>query len=195
MRIPVGYGQANLYFEGISLPLGAQVTLGFDTDGYAGTANDAANDILDQLIASTIMGSVENDVKCSGCLFKFGPNETGASSFEPASIVGTAGSDGLVPNSAYLIHKNTAFGGRKGRGRMYWPGCYGPAIDDAGALAPATVTALTADFATWYTALAGLNLQPALLHSESVDESVLPYAITSFTVDSHIGTQRRRLRR
>ncbi len=112
-------------------------------------------------------------------------------------IVGT-GTGTLVPqNTAYIIRKTTASGGRRNRGRMYVPGVLEGVVSEAGVLAGATITALNASAATLkpggavHTAFGFLG-DPVILHDSG---SQTPTPITDLGAQLLVGTQRRRLRR
>lgn len=96
------------------------------------------------------------------------------------------------PAACVLVKKSTNTGGRKGRGRTYFPGVSRGEVDGAGfivgdlALDPTNVT----DF--WPDLLSYLGLAGAfLLHTSPLDD---PSEITSFSMDPKVATQRGRLR-
>lgn len=99
----------------------------------------------------------------------------------------------LPVNSCWLIKKVTDRGGRKGRGRMYWPGVQADAIEDAGNLEAGVVSSGTTAFgglvSDWIT---DFGSPPVLLHTVSGDGA--PDVIVDFNLDGKIATQRNRLR-
>jgi hypothetical protein len=112
----------------------------------------------------------------------------------------TGGTSGSVfpQNSAYLIHKRTAFGGRPGRGRMYLPGVDEGRADNTGVIPSATQSSFNTALATWLTTLAGkTNITGMwLLHDDQgAGAGLSAYPITGLQLDPVIATQRRRLRR
>lgn len=191
MVIPTGYAQVNVIFTGAAVPTGAQVTFGVEnatglTPAQIGTA------VAAQMAGSTIMTNFSTDVTITGYLVKVGPNSTGASAFSADALTGTTGTDSEPPMVAALIDKRTAVGGRKGRGRMFWPGLAPAIVDDGGTITPANRTAMQTDFTAFLTLMDAASLPLHLLHGDSGDA---PNEITSLSVQSRVGTQRKRNRR
>lgn len=199
--IPSGFAQVTHRFGGGGLPLGAAVTYGIGLtfaaglDAIAAEVHDAYGDIF--------MVETTSDVSLLSTLVKAGPNDVGPF-FEFTGIVtGTEPGDQESPGAALLIHKVTAIGGRRSRGRFYLPGAAGTDFGDNGAVQPAAVTkwqnAANA-FLTRIVAHLGIT-DMYLLHSESSPDTEnptpvpVPTVITNLVVDSLQATQRRRLRR
>lgn len=110
---------------------------------------------------------------------------------DPA-IVGTAGAGALPNNCAVLIAKITAAGGRRNRGRMFFPGITESAVDHAGLITTAERNLWQTAIDTWSDGEETLGFGvPALLHQTG---SSSPTTITSFVVRTRIATQRRRMR-
>lgn len=112
--------------------------------------------------------------------------ETGTSTAGTRSVVE------LPNNCACLVRKNTGFGGRQNRGRMYFP----PFMIDSSTVTPSGVIGATdvSNFQTRITdlfdELAANSLQPVLWHENGAAGT----PITSFVVQSRIATQRTRMR-
>lgn len=193
MIIPVDYAQANLRFTGPGMPLGGEVTLGLNIELFVGDPQDLAEQVFDSFGPVATGTSISSSVSLTSCYVKYGPNATGPSAVDSGSFTGTGGS-GTSPNVSYLIRKNTSFGGRTGRGRMYWPGVVesGPGSD--GVIDSAVVSNLQGNINSAYTTLVSIGAIPHLLHSAGSPISA-PLPITSFTVDGKVATQRDRLRR
>jgi hypothetical protein len=191
--IPAGFGQANLRFQGDALPTGAEITFGFDHDGSA-SLSDCATAFANAWTVSDIPALQTNGVELVEVLIKLGPNATGPAGVFGFSIPGESVSATYPPNTAMLIRRVTAIGGRSGRGRIYMPGVPEPQADGAGVL---DTTYLSDAETAWDNfrgtiSLAGLPL--VLLHGETSPLSV-PTAITDLAVAASLATQRRRLRR
>lgn len=191
MIIPDGYAQANFLFSGANAPTGAQVTLGFDVSSFVGTVALAAQTIRDAWTTEVLPYQVD-ELSYQGVLLKYGPAETGASYF--AAAAGAGGDTGAAgpPNCAYLAHKNTNFGGRRGSGRMYIPGTTDAAILDNGTVETGKFGQIQGALNDFWNLLDGSDLHPVLLHGTSAP---VPYPIIDFELDQRIATQRRRLRR
>jgi hypothetical protein len=115
-----------------------------------------------------------------------------------------AAADSVNGGQALLVHKRTNRGGRRGRGRMYIPWVLQDnVVGETGVILPATVTAFNTVVEAFRTAIAASGYFDGLylLHSPSGPGVVnptptgSPNAITSLSVDTIIGTQRRRLGR
>lgn len=193
MHIPTGYAQVNLLLAGDALPNGGEVTFGVDNQSADYTAATCATLIEADLAgAQDIWDTTRNKVEVVGIKVKLGPNETGPMAILATSIVGDNSSPEVLPNVAYLLRKNTAAGGRKGRGRLYWPGVSISDVTDGGVITSGIVTEQQAGWNAFIAALETSQLDMVLLHAES---PTTPFKVTSMTCDAKIATQRRRLRR
>jgi hypothetical protein len=190
--IPAGYAQANWIMGGTGLPQGAQVTLGFSIGGYAGDAADLADLCIDEWVAR-IKPITPASITLSSVLVKFGPDATGPSVDVSAGEVGSGGGTATAPNTAWLVHKVTALGGRAGRGRMYWPGVQESEVDSAGQLSTAFRNGAQTNMTAMLGAFTLLNAVPVVLHGEA-SPITTPTVITVLRVDGTAATQRRRLR-
>lgn len=193
MIIPAGYAQVNFVFTGSNLPTGAECTLGLEVDGYAGTPQDLAEDCYnawrDNMLAVQVSTTILSEAR-----IKMGPNDTGANAAFAGTNGGAIGSAAISPNVAVLVSKNTIFGGRAGRGRFFYPGTTeSDTQGDGGVDAAYLAAAQTAVDGLW-TDLTAVSALPSLLHGADSPLSV-PTPIGSFTVQSRVATQRRRLRR
>lgn len=191
--IPAGFGQANLLFGGPGLPSGGECTFGMDVATYSGTPADAASDIIANATLN-LMTEIGTGITLVGCLVKFGPDATGPSALVGAAVLGSAGAGLLSPNTTWLVHKTTSFGGRAGRGRMFLPGIREADVSDAGVISPTPLTDMQTAMTAFRSQLIADDLEPVLLHSAQ-SPIVAPSPIISFSVDSRVATQRRRLRR
>lgn len=191
--IPTNYAQVNFIYTGAAVPTGAEWTLGLFVQAFSGTVADAGTAIDSIYGASGIEGILASNVNLSGILVKFGPDATGPSALEP-SAQASSGGGAAAPNVSFLVHKNTALGGRAGRGRAFIPGVPESVVDQAGEIAGATVTAMNGGLADFFADLATADLPAYLLHGED-SPITTPTVITSFACDTVAATQRRRLRR
>lgn len=191
--IPVDYAQWNLRFEGLGVPLGAQITLGLEVVNSL-TASENAELMWNIFVGENIIGFLSDQVQMVESKFKAGPSATGPEGIFVDSAVGGDTGDSDSPATAFLIHKNTNSGGRAGRGRWYLPGVAGSRVEPDGAVSSAVVTDLTAALADFRAGCLAEDLNPVVLHGED-SPLTIPTSITSFTVDAKVATQRRRLRR
>ena len=112
---------------------------------------------------------------------------------------GTVSQFSVPMNCSYLMHKNTASGGRAYRGRNFIPPVHvGEGhIDVAGAIEPSYVGSVQTYMNTLFdagVALSGGGNQWFLYHTVHDGVSAGPTEVTSWSVQSKIATQRRRLR-
>lgn len=193
--IPEGFGVAKMRWKILTAPDEMIVTCGY-LSGGAQTAEEDSADISAAFRSGSAPGNagkVSTKYQCVGveCTLM---TATGPVTGETVSrITGTGTGTPLTPNTSVLIKKITARGGRKGRGRMFAPGCGVSEIDvdENGIIGASDLNSLEISWDAFYTAWAALSCPPYLLHSDST----LPDAITSFEVEPLVATQRRRLRR
>lgn len=126
-------------------------------------------------------------------------NDGGAIRWESSitPVVGTGSANCLPQNSAYLLKKQSALGGRKNRGRMYLPCPPESNIGDAGTVNTSIITAINAAAVGLTVGGAIVNAfdflgGPVILHEAAIDD---PTPVTDLVTDRYIATQRRRLRR
>lgn len=193
MVIPATYAQANFRFGNEAAPTGAECTLGLnpldgtDTPLVVATAVGSA-------FNTHIMPLLSGSLQFLDVLVKFGPDETGPSAEYGLGTFGELSSMSEVPSVAALIQKNTALGGRAGRGRMYVPGVPETLVNSSGQLVAPYDTQLTDAFEAFRAQLLAADIEPVLLHGVS-SPITIPTVITSFTASTRVATQRRRLRR
>lgn len=190
--IPVGFAQSNIRFAGVQYPNGAEVVMGHNVTVGGLTPQDVA-DLVRSNVQANLMDQMSQNTTFIGVLVKFGPVATGPSAFSAANTPGTLPGEGAAPNTSYLIRKNTAFGGRAGRGRMYLPGVTEPDCLLGGVLDTPRRDALELAMEDFRAQLATDAIPAELLHSVGSPLST-PSSITSFAVDARVATQRRRLR-
>jgi len=192
MLIPEGYAQVNFIFSGFGVPQGAEVTFGLglgETDDNPAEVAEAMHGVW----TDTFLTVMTNAITFDETRVKFGPNDIGPFASFSGGDNGALTPNGSTPQVAILITKQTASGGRSGRGRMYVPGVTESDTDADGALQGPYLSAwqdAADDFLT-NTVVAGYS--PELLHGED-SPAPFPYPITSLSVSGTVATQRRRLR-
>lgn len=112
------------------------------------------------------------------------------------SLPGLTSTTTVPPNVAVLVHKRTARGGRRGRGRMYIPwGVGATQVDEAGVITGSVVTTIQGKMSAFLSALTTNNVPMVILHNTGISTMGPPNLVTSMVVDTRVGTQRRRLGR
>lgn len=120
----------------------------------------------------------------------------------PQIGTGTLSQDGDNPlvlpppnNCAVLVQRRTARGGRKGRGRMYFPPIFPTeaSITASGLIDSTPWAAWVTAMNEFHAALVASSTPMYLLHSEAAGP-IAPDPVTSLVVEQRIATQRTRLR-
>lgn len=192
VTIPVGYGQASLLFALDGKPDEMVITCGVSTTAAPGLIAAA------WFHAWTDPGSVFTTTSMFAPWSVRGARVTWMDVTGPLltehieTVLGAAGAELLPPNCAFLVRKRTSRGGRKGRGRFFFP----PAIRPEGNVSPygffdgAWVAAINTKLETVRAGLVSSGIVPVLLH----EDGSTPDNITSFRMETQIATQRRRMR-
>jgi hypothetical protein len=112
------------------------------------------------------------------------------------AAVGTSVSPTLPGNDAVLVHKRSARGGRRGRGRIFIPWFVPETnVGENGIIDSSYVVTLGTCVSAWFTALGTRNIPMQILHQPGETPEGVPTPVTSLSVDPLISTQRRRLGR
>lgn len=176
-------------FTGSGLPHGAAITYNVFNGTLMSPAALATN--MEALWETNLKAVMASTVTAQSVIVKNGPSATGPSAEVAAGWAGTNPSAVASAQVSILVRKNSAQGGRTGRGRFYMPGVSEPGVDPAGVLDPSYRQ-------DWQNAfddiLAAMELAdtPMQLAFQDGSEAIL---VTSLEVDSRVATQRRRLRR
>lgn len=201
--IPVGYANVIESMTWLNDPEPMAVTYGVAIDAAA-TVSDlpaiaaglgAAFDANIMPVISSILTHTQTEVTWQQAA---GPSNRLIGVDASTTTGGDSEATVIPQNSAYLIHKRTATGGRGGRGRFYLPGVGETDVDNFGNIAGAKITALNAAVTAWRTAVLAVALVDdlVLLHNDpGAFAADAPRSITSLVADPVLSTQRRRLRR
>lgn len=203
--IPPGFAGCSLELHNAALARSAFITFGVSITG--GIAVDTvAQAVMDAIVLDATpspVASLDSSVTLSSVTARVGQDGG-----DPLVFVATGVATGarvgatISPNVAVLVRKRSARGGRRGRGRMFWPWMI-QAIeaDEAGKITAATVTNLQLAFASMLPSMTARNVPMAILHSPSEvgighpTPIGAPDLVTSLQVDPLVATQRRRLGR
>jgi hypothetical protein len=112
---------------------------------------------------------------------------------------GTIANPTCPPNCCMLVRKNTALGGRKNRGRIFFPAAmvFEVSVDAAGFQSEGTIDVFNTQFLNFYDQLVLNDVHPQLYHQYDPALGELPEVptpITSFSVQPQLATQRLRMR-
>lgn len=195
MIIPNGYAQVNLNWGGTSLPNGAQTTFGVQRVSSGESPAQVGALVHAHLVTANVRNVLTTTTRLQSILVKFGPNATGPSAVTVGTIVGQQSGESVPPNTAALIHKTTAFGGRAGRGRMYLPGIQDTTVGADGGMNPTIAATITGQWEAFRALMEGDDFPLVLLHGTTTGPIEDPIRITALACDGRAATQRRRLRK
>lgn len=196
MATPPGYASVSLKLQHSSLARAAYLTYGCNP-----TSSDPA------VVANSIVGCWLGPGSLNTKL------DSSVTMTEVTVRLGTDGGEDLVgsatstatgvpayatppPNVAILVHKRTARGGRRGRGRFFLPWMVqANDVGETGNLLAATRTALETACNAFRTLHATDPGPIVLLHRPGLTSSGPPDVVTAMQVMALVATQRRRLGR
>lgn len=173
-------------------------TLGVEL-GTGATEATVADDMF-LSFANNIMPELSSALELQGVTAYVGNDGPPLVRVSTEQAVQGGNSAGTVPqNTAYLIRKRTDLAGRRGRGRMYWPGVPEANVDHLGNISPLSLTAWETILDDWHEELTmgqGFRLYPpVVLHrSEGIGTEPPPTPVQRFVMDPRAATQRRRMR-
>jgi hypothetical protein len=192
MLIPEGFAQINFIFSGNGVPTAAEMTMGCEIGDEDFTPASLA-EVAAHTFEDTILTIIDSQVGLASVHCKFGPNDVGGFGDFISGEGGGLGVAMTVPQCAVLISKQTAFGGRSGRGRFYMPGVTEADTDGSGLLGEDYRDAVQAEFDTFLDFTVSQLWPMVLLHGED-SPATEPYPVTSLAVQERTATQRRRNR-
>jgi hypothetical protein len=196
MIIPVNWANwiMRYQFEGDAEPM--ITTMGVNVSTWGGAYADGLEWISDLWLA-TIVSSLSETVTSGPYSLAVGQDGGDPITYEYAATnAGDESGFPMWPNTAVLIKKVTASGGRRNRGRMYVPG-FGlrSLITPAGLIDPSYLADFNTNLSNFLedvnagTGFSATNL--GVLHSRPPSA---PAVITSLVAEAKVATQRRRLR-
>jgi len=208
--IPEGFAQVSVRIDLVGFPRPAWITFGVD----AGTAT--TNDALTKVVTAVNDATTIRAVLISGTVGLrrvVMRHNVGGEIFTietPLTSDGSlTGGTAHPPNVAVLVHKITAHGGRRGKGRLYFPWAVAePATTEAGTIGTSQLASFQSAMNAFRTKLSTESVPMQVLHNAkkiggagtigdpAIYESVpAPYPVTALAADALVGTQRRRLGR
>lgn len=197
MTIPLGFAEIRWFFTGSGAPTGAATTLGAEVT--LPTTPQAKVEEAHDAFGDEVMPFLVQNVGLSRTELKFGPEQTGITVETSGERSGGVLTPQAAPNLAYLVIKQTALGGRRGKGRLYLPGVAEAAVDQAGNVLSSQVSTLDDAFEALRLRLVAIGLEPHLLHDPPQGQNPSPQPppteIVSFSASAVAATQRRRMRR
>jgi hypothetical protein len=171
------------------------------TFGVDPTSTDPVAVAASVRIAWTKVGSIstriDNQVTMGPYTVRLGTDGSEAIvGVDSTQALGGSGGSATPPNIALLVHKRTARGGRRGRGRMFIPWATQIAdVDERGTIASSTLGFTNTALAVFLAELTTQGCPMVVLHDDGRTPPGAPNVVTSLTADAIVGTQRRRLGR
>lgn len=195
--VPDGEYQYNLNLtcDSVAKPMSVVLGLAHDGVGSAPTAVEAADALFDALTGSdnelfdaSILSGEWNFLGVEGFRQSSGGPILGA---HLETINGSGPATNVPVNCAVLVKKQTASGGRKNRGRFFFPPYVaGLAVNEAGVIQSSSADIVPIALADAQATLLEANLLMVIHHSDGTDGT----PITGFALEGLLATQRRRLR-
>jgi hypothetical protein len=140
-----------------------------------------------------LVGNMNNHVEWVGTTFELGTADPENPFVERAtSHVGLAGGNMMPINNTFLAKKTTALGGRRQRGRNYFPGVSENAVTDGGLLEAGVAAGWNTNLQDCRTAMTALGYELALFHQSA---PFAPTNVVDWQCEDTIATQRKRLLR
>jgi len=173
----------------------AFVTGGVDVSSFGGDGEAAANATHGAF--GELQGNLTSNATFVGATLRIGQDggDPVVADSTAAPIVGTLAGAVQSANSAVLVSKQTALGGRKGRGRFFFPWAVTENnVDPLGVIDAEHVAGLQTSMNDFLAAFASNGADLVLLHQDVVGAPA-PTPVTSLSVQALIGSQRRRLGR
>lgn len=196
MPTPSGYAEISCELKHSLLTRSAYVVFGVDP-----TATDpiaVCTAVINSFTSSSsAQGMLDNNVTLANVRASLGTDGgEDVVGVVYGGVVGSIAQTSAPPNTSLLVRKITARGGRRGRGRMYWPwACATSEVDEAGTVLAAKVTSAQTRMTTFLSNLNANQVPMVILHSPGLSVPGAPNVVTNLVVDPRIATQRRRVGR
>lgn len=194
--IPPGFGQVAFRFSLTGDPEVMITTMGYDLNAVTGQSLADSLRTGFSAAAAFPAANILAGYTFLGVKVAVGQDGGPPVVFEaPANVVGTNSGPALPQNVSFLLRKVTALGGRRGRGRSYWPPAFlgEDSLSSIGMMSEAQRSVIEDRMVNATAGPAGVSL--VLLHGPQVGPPTAPTPITDLILDALVATQRRRLRR
>jgi hypothetical protein len=193
---PAGYADVSIQLQNVATPRPAYITFGIDPSGT--DPFTIANSIGGTWAAAGSMFTlIDTEVTMTGVRVSLG-TDGGEDVIGQTSttVAGTRSGVSMPCNVAALVHKVTARGGRRGRGRLFIPWVLNSLdVSESGIILTSRLTTMTTALNVWLNGLATGPGPMCILHGPGKTLPGPPNVVTSLVADKLVGTQRRRLGR
>lgn len=191
--IPDGFAQITVPFTHDGLARQAVITFGAEYSGVETPADECQF----HLAALTDNVTFDSNVLVGPVRGRFGvPVGEPLAAEGTGTFSGTSSAERVPSNTALLVSKRSGRGGRRGRGRMYFPWHVEEAeVDELGFIDGGLHTSIQGEFDDWFTELTVTDRSMVILHdSEGATAPGSPDTVLGLIVSTQVATQRRRLR-
>lgn len=198
--IPDGYAQVTLNWTNVFTSRVYSTVLGVKQDDATA---DEIGETVSTAWSTSLKDPLDASISLSTLTIRVGPStgpDPGLAIDYPVNLPGNEAMSGVPCNSALLVKKLTAFGGRANRGRNYWPGLLAEGnVDEVGNVESSHVSYLQGIFLDFFGKLGSGNdvtTSPCplvILHDET-SPTTTPRLVVAVQVQPLIATQRRRVR-
>lgn len=190
-------GEYSCAFKNANVPRPAYVTFGIDFRTKSSDPQGALT-TLHSAFTTAVRAVLDADVTMGPGVVRLGQPTPDPPLLLTSAVfsAGTMAQNSLPANVAVLVTKITAKGGRRNRGRLYFPWLLtSTPVNEAGIISSSSVTVIQTALNGFMTGL-GTNSTPMVIN-HSLGKSAVPSAtpVTALIVSNLIGTQRRRLGR
>lgn len=197
--IPAGFAQVTVPLANTALGRAAAVTYGVEINGVnIGVDPNALAGVIQELFVAGPGSIMDSGVVIGPTTISIGTGVEGENLGGLAATSSSGNQDfaSVPPNVAVLVRKSTARGGRRGRGRFYFPWFVAEGnVNEGGFLSGPAIAATDNVMVEWLNEQDDADLQMVILHNSEGPGSTTPDRITALTTQVQVATQQRRLGR
>lgn len=194
VQIPLNEAQVTLVFTVAGNVRPMVMTFGVRPDVQGATASQIASGVRALYVSSTLgsPGAFSSSYTWTETRVQKMTSTGIAFAGITQPVVGTATANTVPVNGAVLIRKETQDGGRKNRGRMFWPPmAFNEAIvSPAGVIAAAELAAEQTKWNTFVSSLSSGDYPMVVQHSDGSPSTL----VSGVSLSNLLATQRRRMR-
>jgi hypothetical protein len=189
-NIPTGHGLAVVPFHHVATARAAVITFGFLNATGGNNPNVIAESIQDS-VGNILAPVIDSNVTIGPVGVTLGPSSAPLSGSASSTNAGGSSISSVPGNTALLVQKRTATGGRPGRGRYFIPWALEESdVSEVGVISGGTVTAHQDVQDDFLADLSTRDVPMEVLHTGVGT----PSAVTALVVQPLVATQRQRIR-
>lgn len=196
--LPTGFVQASIRYTSPTFASGgAANTFGWGAPGAPVMTSLSFADEVAEAVETHLRALIDSSITLASVYVQSATDSAEVG----IGLNGTRSGEGPPPNVAVLQTLRTATKGRRGRGRLYWPGLLnGNEIQENGNILAAAHTRVQNGLVAFWGALQGLDVgTQVILQRDEPDQKSPPLnpppEVNGRITQTRVATQRRRLRR